>query len=157
VDTARELPFVDAQRVAVGGGSQGGGIAIAAAALSENLIGALVGVPFWCDIERAAALVDTVPYKELATYLNHRPYDTDAVRRTLSYLDGTVLATLATAPALFEIALMDDICPPSTCYAAFNAWAGAKEVCEYPWAGHEGGDTHHTFLALQWLSDRAGV
>ena len=157
VDTARELPFVDAQRVAVGGGSQGGGIAIAAAALSENLIGALVGVPFWCDIERAAALVDTVPYKELATYLNHRPYDTDAVRRTLSYLDGTVLATLATAPALFEIALMDDICPPSTCYAAFNAWAGAKEVCEYPWAGHEGGDTHHTLLALQWLSDRACV
>jgi cephalosporin-C deacetylase len=157
VDVARELPLVDPSRVAVGGGSQGGAITIAAAALSEGLIGALVGVPFWCDVERACTLVDSIPYKELANYLKNRPYDLDAVRRTLSYVDGVVLASLATTPALFEIGLMDDICPPSTCFAAYNAWAGEKEVRVYPWSGHEGGDSHHTGLALEWLGRRARI
>ena len=157
VDVARELPFVDPARVAVGGGSQGGAITIAASALSEGLIGALVGVPFWCDVERAATLVDTIPYKELANYLKNRPYDLDAVRRTLSYVDCVALASTATAPALFEIGLMDDICPPSTCFAAYNAWAGEKEVREYHWSGHEGGDSHHTGLALEWLGRRARI
>lgn len=154
VDVARALPFIDSARVAVGGGSQGGAITIAASALVPDVIGSLVGVPFWCDVERACTLVDTIPYKELANYLKARPYDLDAVRHTLSYLDGTVLAGMATAPALFEIGLMDDICPPSTCYAAFNAWAGPKEVREYPWSGHGGGDSHHTLLQLEWLNAR---
>ncbi len=155
VDTARQLPSVDPTRVAVGGRSQGGGIAIAAAALSDGLVGAVVGVPFWCDIERASTLVDSIPYKELANYLKNRPQDLQAVRRTLTYLDGAVLASMATAPALFEIAMMDDICPPSTCFAAFNAWAGEKQVREYHWSGHEGGDSHHTRISLDWLGARA--
>jgi cephalosporin-C deacetylase len=155
VDTARALPGVDASRVAVGGGSQGGGITIAAAALSEGLIGALVGVPFWCDVLRAASITDSEPYSEIKNYLRARPYETERVERTLSYLDGTVMAGLATTPALFEIAMMDNICPPSTCYAAYNAWAGPKEVREYYWAGHEGGDSHHVAVALEWLAAKA--
>jgi cephalosporin-C deacetylase len=155
VDTARILPGVDASRIAVGGGSQGGGITIAAAALSDGLIGALVGVPFWCDVLRAASITDSEPYSEIGKYLRARPYDTAALERTLSFLDGTVMATLATAPALFEIAMMDDVCPPSTCYAAYNAWAGPKEVREYFWNGHEGGDSHHVAVALQWLGERS--
>lgn len=155
VDTARELPGVDAARIAVGGGSQGGGITIAAAALSEGLIGALVGVPFWCDVLRAASITDSDPYVELRNYLKARPYDQPAVERTLRYLDGVVLAGLASTPALFEIGLMDDVCPPSTCFAAFHAWAGPKEVREYFWNGHEGGDSHHRELSLRWLCERS--
>lgn len=155
VETARTLPGVDPTQIAVGGASQGGGIAIAAAALSEGLIGALVGVPFWCDVLRGATVTDSDPYREMRTYLKARPSDEAAVLRTLGYLDGTVLAGLATAPALFNIGLMDDVCPPSTCYAAFNAWAGPKEVREYFWSGHEGGDSHHTAVALAWLAERA--
>jgi cephalosporin-C deacetylase len=155
VDTARALPGVDPARVAVGGGSQGGGITIAAAALSEGLLGALVGVPFWCDVLRAASITDSEPYVELRHYLRARPYEQDAVERTLSYLDGAVLATMATAPALFEIGMMDDVCPPSTCYAAFNAWAGPKQVREYFWGGHEGGDSHHVAVAMDWLTGLA--
>lgn len=156
VDTARILPGVDASRIAVGGGSQGGGITIAAAALSEGLIGALVGVPFWCDVLRAASITDSEPYREIKNYLRARPHDTEEVARTLSYLDGAVMASLATTPALFEIAMMDDVCPPSTCYAAYNAWAGPKEVREYFWSGHEGGDSHHVAVALDWLAARSG-
>ena len=60
--------------------------------------------------------------------------------RTLSYFDGAVLARRATAPALFSVGLMDQTCPPSTVYAAYNAWAGAdKRIVEYPFNDHEGG------------------
>ncbi|GAA4073786.1 hypothetical protein GCM10023065_30520 [Microbacterium laevaniformans] len=38
IDAARTLPRVDAARIAVTGGSQGGGITLAAAALSEGLV-----------------------------------------------------------------------------------------------------------------------
>jgi cephalosporin-C deacetylase len=127
---------------------------MAACALSEDLLGAIVGVPFWCDVVRASTLVDSLPYAELAQYLRARPHDLDAVRLTLSYLDGVVLAGLATTPALFEIGLMDDICPPSTCYAAYNAWTGPKEALEYHWSGHEGGDSHFDLAALEWLTAR---
>jgi cephalosporin-C deacetylase len=156
VEVARELPGIDPSRVAVGGGSQGGGITIAASALVPDVLGSLVGVPFWCDVERASTLVAGDPYNELAQYLKARPHDLDAIRRTLTYIDGVVLAGMATAPALFEIALMDDVCPPSTCFAAYNAWAGPKEVREYHWSGHEGGDSHHTRASLDWLNARAG-
>ena len=37
---------------------------------------------------------------------------------------------------------MDQTCPPSTVYAAYNAWAGPKEIVEYPFvdAGFHPGD-----------------
>jgi cephalosporin-C deacetylase len=33
---------------------------------------------------------------------------------TLSYFDGVNFAKRATAPAMFSVALMDQVCPPST-------------------------------------------
>lgn len=161
VASVQQLPQIDASRVAVAGGSQGGGITIAAAALStglapaalkpEPLVGALVDVPFWCDVYRAATMVDTAPYVELRNYLRARPRDLDAVHTTLSYLDGSVLAAYAECPSLFGVGLMDDICPPSTVYAAYNAWAGPKQIEEYPFGDHAGGDSWHQVAELEWL------
>ncbi|MFX7845161.1 acetylxylan esterase, partial [Acinetobacter baumannii] len=42
VDVVRELPGVDATRIAVTGGSQGGALAIAAAALSGDAVAAVM-------------------------------------------------------------------------------------------------------------------
>ena len=47
---------------------------------------------------------------------------------TLAYFDGVNFAARATAEALFSVGLMDDICPPSTVYAAYNAYAGPKAI-----------------------------
>ena len=170
VDAARlvacvqQLPQIDPARVAVAGGSQGGGIAIAAAALSTGLapaalrpaplVGALVDVPFWSDVYRASTMLDTAPYVELRNYLRARPHDIDAVRTTLSYLDGSVLAAYAECATLFGVGLMDDICPPSTVYAAYNAWAGPKQIEVYPFGDHAGGDEWHQLAELEWLHPR---
>jgi cephalosporin-C deacetylase len=36
---------------------------------------------------------------------------------------------------------MDEVCPPSTVFAAFNHYAGPKEIEVYPFNGHENGES----------------
>ena len=63
----------------------------------------------------------------------------------------------ASAPALFSVALMDTICPPSTVYAAYNAYGSersdvAKEIRVYPFNNHEGGLAFQSAEQLRWLA-----
>src|ERR1700759_1911001 len=95
----------------------------------------------------------TNPYLEIVRYLKaHRDHE-DAAFATLSYFDGAVLARRATAPALFSVALMDETCPPSTVYAAYNAYGGAKEIVTYPYNDHEGGEAFHKARQAAWLAE----
>ena len=152
VDVARAHPVVDAGRVAIAGGSQGGGITIAVAALTDGLVAAMPDVPFLCDFPRATRVAVRDPYPEIARYLKIHRLDVDAVFHTLSYFDGAVLGRRATVPALFSVALMDDICPPSTVYAAYNAYGGPKEIRVYPFNDHEGGQMFQEAAALRWAA-----
>ena len=61
---------------------------------------------------------------------------------TLSYFDGVHFAARATAPALFSVGLMDEVCPPSTVFAAYNHYAGPDEIRVWPFNGHEAGELH---------------
>jgi cephalosporin-C deacetylase len=151
IDALNGLPGVDAARVAVVGASQGGGIALAVAALSEVVVAVLADVPFLCDFARASTLVETLPYLELATYLKTHRDQVDQVFATLAYFDNVVLGRRASAQALFSVALMDQICPPSTVYAAYNAYAGPKDIRVYPYNDHEGGGTFQLGEQLAWL------
>jgi cephalosporin-C deacetylase len=154
IEAIRSHDAVDSGRVAVAGGSQGGGISLAAAGLVPDLAGAMVDVPFLCDFPRATTLADTDPYGEIVRYLKAHRDHTERVARTLSYFDGAIMARSAVAPAIFSVGLMDDICPPSTVYAAFNAYAGPKEIREYPFNNHEGGQGFHEVEKLRWLAGR---
>jgi cephalosporin-C deacetylase len=152
VDVLRTHAHVDASRVAVTGQSQGGGIALAVAALADGVAGVLPDVPFLCDFPRAARIAATDPYAEIARYLQaHRGRD-ESVFRTLSYFDGAILAGRATAPALFSVALMDQTCPPSTVFGAYNAYGGAKDIMVYEFNDHEGGEAFHRTAQLAWLA-----
>jgi cephalosporin-C deacetylase len=157
VEAVRAVPGVDRARVAVGGASQGGGIALAAAGLVPDLLGVMADVPFLCHIRRAVDLSDREPYTEITTYLSVHRDHVSAAFRTLSYLDGVSFARRATAPALFSVALMDPICPPSTVYAAYNNYgslaAGVpKDIDVYEFNEHEGGAAHQFARQLPWLA-----
>ncbi len=147
VDAVRGLECVDATRVAVCGGSQGGGIALATAGLCEGLVAAMPDVPFLCHFERAVGMTGNDPYQEIVRYLSVHRGAEERVFETLSYFDGVNMAARATAPALFSVGLLDPICPPSTVYAAFNRYAAAdKEIEVYAHNEHEGGQ------AVQWMA-----
>ncbi|MEH1099518.1 acetylxylan esterase [Micromonospora sp. CPCC 205561] len=165
VDAARALPGADASRVAVAGNSQGGGLALAVAGLVGDLAAVLVTAPFLCHIERAVELTDASPYGEIVRYLAVQREAAQAVRRTLSYVDGVSFARRADAPAHFGVGLRDTVCPPSTAFAAYNQYgagsgrrsAARRELHAYPFNGHEGGEATHARRQLRWLGSLLGV
>ncbi len=65
----------------------------------------------------------------------------ESAYETLNYFDGVHFAARTKAATLFSVGLMDDVCPPSTVYAAYNAWAGQKTIETYSFNNHEGGGT----------------
>ncbi|MGW2156314.1 acetylxylan esterase [Nonomuraea sp. NPDC001699] len=151
VDVAAAHPAVDASRIVVSGGSQGGAIAQATAALRPSVRAALVDVPFLTHFRRAVEITDEYPYQELVRFLASRRDGADQVFRTLSYFDGVNFAARGRVPALYSVALMDSVCPPSTVFAAYNHWQGPKEINVWPWNGHEGGSGYQTEEQVRYL------
>ncbi|MGW5865204.1 acetylxylan esterase [Streptomyces sp. NPDC055239] len=151
VEAMRGHPEIDADRIFVTGVSQGGGIALAVAGLVPGLAGVLPDVPFLCNVRRGAEIAALPPYTEIAEYLRLHRDRAETVFTTLSYFDAALFAARATAPALFSIALMDEVCPPSTCFTAYNHYAGPKDVRIYAFNGHEGGGAHQQREQLAWV------
>src|SRR4051812_10324442 len=153
VEAAAELPGLDADRLAVVGTSQGGGLALAAASLAAERVAAVVAqVPFLCDVRRAVTLTDADPYHELVRFCRIHPDRAATAMATVDHVDMVHLVPRAAAPALFAVALHDDICPPSTVFAAYQAYAGPKEIEVYEWDGHEGGRAHFEQRALAFIA-----
>ncbi|MDF8262760.1 acetylxylan esterase [Luteipulveratus flavus] len=154
VEAARTLPGTDAGHVAVAGTSQGGAIALGVSGLAPELVdAAIVHVPFLCDVRRAVTIADRAPYAELLAFLRTHRGAAEQALRTIDHVDGTTLAAHATAPALFSVALMDQICPPSGVYAAYHHYAGPKSLDVYPYNDHEGGAADADIASVQWLQE----
>ncbi|MEU1482886.1 acetylxylan esterase [Streptomyces sp. NPDC005752] len=139
VDAVKAHGAVDSSRVAVLGGSQGGGLALAVAGLRDDVAAAVADVPFLCHFRRASQITDSGPYAEIARWLSGHRFRTEEAMETLSYFDGVNFAARATAPAWLSVGLMDRICPSSTVFAAYHAYAGPAELEVFTYNGHEGG------------------
>jgi len=156
VDAVKALPEVDPARVAVLGGSQGGGLALAVAGLRDDLAGAIADVPFLSHYRRASQITDEGPYSEIARYLKGHRFEVEEVMRTLSYFDATNFAARARCPGWFSVALMDKICPPSTVFAAYHRYGGPAQIEVFPYNGHEGGAAYDTPRKLAALAGVLG-
>jgi cephalosporin-C deacetylase len=155
VEAARTHPLVDPARVAVTGGSQGGGVTLAVAGLVPDLLVAMPDVPFLCHWRRATEITDGYPYQEIVNFARIHRDSGERIFRTLSYFDGLNFAARAKAPSLFSVGLMDQITPPSTVFAAYNHYAGPKEIEVYPFNGHENGETVQAERKMRRLADAA--
>ena len=93
-------------------------------------------VPFLCDIQRAITLAPHSPYTEIPEFLAENVALIDTALNTLRYVDCALLARRITATTLVSVGLMDDICPPSTVFAAYNEITADKEIVVYPYSGH---------------------
>jgi cephalosporin-C deacetylase len=135
VDTAAELG--DGQPLAVAGGSQGGALALAAASLAADKVALChADVPFLCDIQRAITLAPSAPYTEIPEFLNENVALINSALNTLKYIDCALLARRITAETLVSVGLMDEVCPPSTVFAAYNEIPAGKDIAIYPYSGH---------------------
>lgn len=155
IDAMLAQDFVDADRIAICGGSQGGGISLAVAGIDPRVKAVMPDVPFLCDYRRAMAKASRDPYGEIVRFLAQHRDKKDVVFETLNYFDGVNFARQSRAAALFSVAVMDETCPPSTVYGAYNAYAGAdKTMEEYEYNNHEGGQAFQDRAQMVWLGRR---
>jgi cephalosporin-C deacetylase len=157
VDAVRSHPAVDPDRVAVNGHSQGGAMGLAVAALVDDVLAACLDVPAFSDFARAVDVAAEGPYvDELVAYLKIHRHQVDQVMTTLSYVDGLNFAARAKIPALFSVALMDPLVPPSTVFAAYNHYAGPKDISVWRYNAHEGGQSDQQAEHLRLLREVFG-
>ncbi|MGC4030905.1 MAG: acetylxylan esterase [Tepidisphaeraceae bacterium] len=135
------LPEVDGERVGAQGGSQGGALTLACAALEPRIKKAAATYPFLCDYKRVWEMdLAKDAYAELRTFFRHFDPQHDretAIFTRLGYIDCQYLASRIKADVLFGIGLMDTVCPPSTQFAAYNKVTAKKRAELYPDFGHE--------------------
>jgi cephalosporin-C deacetylase len=150
------MPDVDETRVGATGGSQGGGLTLACAALEPRIWRAAPVFPFLSDYQRVWELdLDEAAYAELRDYFRRfdpRHERETAIFTTLGYVDIQHLSPRIEAEILFATALRDTICPPSTQYAAYNKIRANKSMVLYPDFGHEGLPGHDD-LVFQFMTN----
>ncbi len=143
---------VDASRLAITGGSQGGALTLSTAALSRRPILALADIPFLCDFQRSMAITPSGPYPELASFFRTHPDMHQQGLHTLSYFDCMNLAPMIRCRTVIANGLWDDICAPSTIFAAYNHITAQKQMEVYPFHRHET-PYEHNELKLQLLAE----
>jgi cephalosporin-C deacetylase len=136
------LDGVDRTRIGTLGGSQGGALALACAALAPQHIAKVCTVhPFLCDYRRVYDIdLAKDAYAELHDFFRrfdpqHRREDEIFAR--LGYIDVQHLAPRIRADVLMGITLADRICPPSSQFAAYNKIVAPKSVELYHDFAHE--------------------
>lgn len=145
-----QRPEVDANRIGVFGGSQGGAMSLAVAALSDRPAVAMPMVPYLCNYPDAVKMARANQYGELNNYFIRYPEREEGAMRTLSYFDNLNLAQWVTCPTLVSVGLRDTVCPPSTVFSTYNHLACEKEIAIYPYDGHGGGGDAHKELVVKW-------
>ena len=136
-----DMSDVDETRVGTMGQSQGGGLALACAALEPRIQRAVACFPYLSDYRRTweKDLVDRI-YADVKEYFRHRDpqhkREEDIFTR-LGYIDVQHLVPRVRAEVLMASALSDRICLPSTQFAAYNKITSKKTMELYPDFGHE--------------------
>lgn len=148
------LDFVDETEVYVQGASQGGGLALACAALVPRIKKAMVTYPFLSDYRKAYQLeAQTSAFEEIPYWFQFR----DPLHKkekiffdTLEYIDIQHLVSKIDAEVCWIMSLQDTIVPPETQFASFNKIKSKKKLVTLPEYGHEFlpkvGDEYRSFF-----------
>lgn len=153
IDYIFSLPEFDGENLAVTGGSQGGALSIVTAGLDERVKYLAAFYP---------ALSDLPGYLEGRAggwphmYREVPPGQREAWLRTTAYYDVVNFARQLTAPGWYSWGYNDNVCPPTSMYAAYNVISAPKEL--HPFLE----TAHWTFpeqraAADAWLMKQLGV
>lgn len=163
-DVSRVVDFllaqeeVDPERIGVTGSSQGGALTVVLAALRPEIRAAAAGCPYLCGMIDAVELTSAYPYQEINDYLRLYPERRVAVEETLAYFDGINFAPRIRCPIIVNLGLRDNICPPETGYALFDAiGAEERQLYAYPDCGHDAGAAEHGAVVAAFFREQLGA
>ncbi|MGT2833189.1 acetylxylan esterase [Streptococcus halotolerans] len=157
IEIVADFEDVDSQNLSSFGGSQGGALALVAAALNHKIKKCVTIYPFLGDFKRVLELGNhSEAYDELFRYFKfHDPFHTteDKILKTLSYIDVKNFSHLIECPVKFVTCLDDNVCFPSTQYAIYNRIQSEKEHFLLPEYGHDAVNVHLNDMVANWLME----
>jgi len=135
MDFLTSQPEWDGKTLVIAGVSQGGGLAIAGAALEPRVTYMMAFVPGLCDHSgMLAGRIGGWP-RVIPNGADGKP--DPKVLETMRYFDSANFSTRIKAPAYFAVGFLDVVCPATCGYAAYNNFAGKKQMVNYPNNGHD--------------------
>lgn len=147
VDFIASHANVDQDKIAVWGGSQGGGFAFATAALDPRVDLCVSDIPFLCDWINYFRLTQWPEMDEWIADQPHRNWR--STLRTMSYFDTMNMADRINCRTLMSVGLQDSVCPPTTCFHTFNRIPADKTFRIYPNKRHGLGKEHYAWVWTQ--------
>lgn len=140
VDFLMTRKEVDRKKIAIWGGSQGGGFAFATAALDDRIDLCIADIPWMSEWPGYFAITH---WPEISDWMaNHPEQNWESMLRTLSYFDTKNMAERISCPVIMSVGLQDDICPPMTSFMTYNLVKSNKEYTVYRDTGHWYPDGH---------------
>ena len=134
IDFLTTQPEWDGKTVVVVGHSQGGGQSLVAGGIDDRVTLIASGVPAICDHSgESAGRVNGWP-KLVPNGVDGNP--DPKIQLAARYVDAVCFATRCKAEAIMSVGFIDAVCPPSSCYAAYNALQGGKSIINEPLMGH---------------------
>ncbi|MBW7997136.1 MAG: prolyl oligopeptidase family serine peptidase [Candidatus Glassbacteria bacterium] len=132
IDYLHSRHDIDTTRIAVAGGSQGGGLSLLVTSIDKRVDALVLHVPAMCD---QFGILHGRP-----TGWPHllRRSNSSATRTTAACFDGALAAARITCPTVVGVSLLDEACPPTTVYAMYNNLSGPKEIIPHPGVHHPG-------------------
>lgn len=132
VDLICSLPQFDGKTLGVTGSSQGGALTIITAALDSRVTFLAPVHPAMCDHE---AFFEKRACGWPHYFLYYGGAD-DKVRQTVRYYDTANFARFIKVPGWYSWGYNDEVCPPTSMYAAYNVIEASKELHPYLETGH---------------------
>lgn len=134
IDFLTSQPEWNGKTLAVIGHSQGGGQSLVAGGIDDRVTLIAPGVPAICDHSgQAVGRINGWP-KLVPNGSDGTPEA--QILKAAQYVDAVNFATRCKAEAIMSVGFIDAVCPPSSCYAAYNALPGKKSVINEPLMGH---------------------
>jgi cephalosporin-C deacetylase-like acetyl esterase len=157
IDFVCSRPEIDAEKIAVRGGSQGGALSFVAAALDKRVKVATPNVPFLSDYRDYFKIVNW-PRSDFDNYAKMHPdFDWEHVYDLLTYFDIKNLAQWITCPLWMAIGVQDETCPPHINFAVYNQVKSEKQWVASPKAGHSIPDAAIWEQERQFRQERLGI
>lgn len=162
VELVKGMEFADADRMFAHGGSQGGGLTVACAALCADDIKGIAPVyPYLSDFRRVYEM-DMIEraYEDIKYYLRSFLPQEDAREKfwnALGYIDIQNLAPRIKAETYWYCGLMDNVCPPSTQFACYNKIKSKKNMYIASYHGHESQPREWEDNEFKFLTHIAGL
>lgn len=136
IDFIFNMPEFDQTNIAVSGGSQGGALAIVTAALDPRIKYLRCHYPALCD-QTGYLHARAGGWPHLLNAGNLDRNHTDKKLETISYYDVANFARLVQQPGFYSWGYNDEVCPPTSMYAAYNVITAPKELFLVKETGHQ--------------------